>query len=68
MIHGNLTLQMTVDVDGSVLQEQGLWTVWVNSSYISWIRHLGAMWAWPNLCGCTGVAWDVIGIGAGTFF
>ena len=21
--------------------------------------HLGAMWAQPDLCGCTGVAWDV---------
>ena len=26
------------------------------------------MWAWPDLCGCTGVAWDVTGIGAGAFF
>ena len=26
------------------------------------------MQAWPDLCGCTGVAWDVTGIGAGAFF
>ena len=26
------------------------------------------MWAWLDLCDCTGVAWDVAGIGAGTFF
>ena len=48
--------------------EQGPWTVQVNSSQISWIRHLGAMWAWLDLCGCTGVAWDVAGIGARAFF
>ena len=50
------------------ITEQGLWTVQVNSSQISWIRHLGAMQAWPDLHGCTGVAWDVTGIGAGAFF
>ena len=32
-----------------------------------WIRQLGAMWAWPDLHGCTGLAWDVTGIGAGMF-
>ena len=37
----------------------------VESSYISWIRHLGAMQAWLDLCGCTGVAWDVTDISAG---
>ena len=47
---------------------QSPWTVWVNSSYISWIRGLGAMQAWPDLCGCTGVAWDVTDFGAGAFF
>ena len=26
------------------------------------------MQAWPDLRGCTGVAWDVAGIGAGAFF
>ena len=26
------------------------------------------MWAQPDLCGCTGVAWDVTGIGARAFF
>ena len=26
------------------------------------------MWAWPDLCGCTGVAWDVTGIGTGHSF
>ena len=26
------------------------------------------MWAWPDICGCTGVAWDVTGIGARAFF
>ena len=25
------------------------------------------MWAQPDLHGCTGVAWDVTGIGAGAF-
>ena len=34
---------------------------------ISWIRHLGAMQAQPELCGCTGVTWDVTGIGTGAF-
>ena len=50
------------------ITEQGPWTVWVDSSQISWIRCLGAMWAWPDLHGCTGVARDVAGIGAGAFF
>ena len=59
---------MTGDVDGGTLQKQGLWTVWVESSQISWIRHLGAMWAQPDHQGCTGVAWDVTDIGAGAFF
>ena len=68
MTQGNLTLQMTGDVDSGALQEQGLWTVWVNSSQISWIRCLGAMQAQPDLRGCTGVAWDVTGIGARAFF
>ena len=31
------------------------------------IRCLGAMQAWLDLCGCTGVAWDIAGIGAGAF-
>ena len=26
------------------------------------------MWAWLDLCGCTGVAWVVAGIGARAFF
>ena len=26
------------------------------------------MWAQPDLCGCTGVAWDVTDFGAGAFF
>ena len=26
------------------------------------------MQAWPDLCGCTGVAWDVTDFGAGAFF
>ena len=26
------------------------------------------MQAWPDLCGCTGVAWNVAGIGARAFF
>ena len=26
------------------------------------------MWAWPDLHGCTGVAWDVTDFGAGAFF
>ena len=26
------------------------------------------MQAWPDLCGCTSVAWDVTGIGARAFF
>ena len=38
------------------------------SSKISWMRHLGAMQAWLDLCGCTGMAWDVTGIGARAFF
>ena len=59
---------MTGDVDGSALQKQGPWTVPVESSQISWIRHLDAMWVQMDLCGCTGVAWDVTDIGAGAFF
>ena len=27
-----------------------------------------AMWTWPDLCGCTGVAWDVTDFDAGAFF
>ena len=46
---------------------KSLWTVWVKSSQISWIRHLGAMEAWLDLHGCTGVAWDFTDIGAGAF-
>ena len=68
MIHGDLTLQMTGDVDDSALRKQGLWTVQVKSSQISWIRHLGAMQAKLDLCGCTGVAWDVTDIIARAFF
>ena len=34
---------------------------------ISWIRHLGVMWAQLDLCGCTGVVWDVTGIGTRAF-
>ena len=60
--------QFTGDVCGSALWEQGPWTVWVKSSQISWIGHLGAMQAQPDLCGCTGVAWDVIAVGARAFF
>ena len=67
MVYSNLTLQMTGDVHDSALQKQGPWTVWVKSSQISWIRHLGAMQAWPDLCGCTGVAWDVTDVGPGAF-
>ena len=26
------------------------------------------MWAWPDLCGCTGVAWDVTDFGIGALF
>ena len=26
------------------------------------------MWAWPDLCGFTGVAWDVTDFGAGALF
>ena len=26
------------------------------------------MWAWLDLCGCTGVAWDFTDFGAGAFF
>ena len=58
---------MTGYVYGGALQKQGPWTVQVESSQIPWIRHLGAMLAWPDLCGCTGVAWDVTGIDAGAF-
>ena len=68
MIHGDLTLQMTWDVDGSALQKQGLWTVQVKSSQIFWIRHLGAMQAQLDLHGCTGVAWDATDIGTRAFF
>ena len=32
------------------------------------IKCLGAMQAWLDLHGCTGVAWDVAGIGARAFF
>ena len=59
---------MTGDVYGSALQKQGLWTVWAKSSQISWIRHLGTMRAWPDLHGCTGVAWDVTDVAARAFF
>ena len=68
MICSDLTLWMNGDVCGSALLWQGLWTVWVKSSQISWIRHLGAMWAWPALHGCTGMAWDVTDVGARAFF
>ena len=26
------------------------------------------MWAWPDLCGCTGVAWDVTDFSTGALF
>ena len=35
-------------------------------SYSSWIRHLGAVQAWPNLQGSTGVMLGVVDVGAGT--
>ena len=28
-------------------------------SYISVVRHFGAVWAWPDLCRCTGAALGV---------
>ena len=31
----------------------------------SWIRHLGAVWAWPNLQGCTGAMLGVADVGTG---
>ena len=31
----------------------------------SWIRHLGAVWAQPDLWGCTGAMLGVTDIGAG---
>ena len=51
-----VTITRSVDSLGSILPG------------FPWIQHLGAMWAWPDLCGCTGVAWDVAGIGARAFF
>ena len=38
----------------------------LEGSYSSWIRHLGAVWAWPDLWGCTGAMLGVADIGAGT--
>ena len=35
-------------------------------SYNSCIRHLGAVWAWPNLQGCTGAMLGVTDIGTDT--
>ena len=33
------------------------------------IRHLGAVWAWPDLCGCTGATLSVeLGVGTGVTF
>ena len=37
--------------------------------YISVIRCLGAVWAWPNLHGCTGATLGVeLGVGIGVTF
>ena len=35
-------------------------------SYISCIRCLGVVWAWPNLQGCTGATLGAADVGAGT--
>ena len=41
----------------------------VTSSVTSAIRHFGAMWAWPNLNGCTGATLGVeVGVGTGMTF
>ena len=33
------------------------------------IRHFGAVWAWPDLCGSTGAALSVeVGVGTGVIF
>ena len=37
-------------------------------SYISCIRHLGAMWAWPDLLACKGAMLGVAGIDTGVTF
>ena len=37
-----------------------------DGSYDSWIRHLGAVKAWPDLLGCIGTILDVADIGTGT--
>ena len=38
-------------------------------SYNSLIRHLGAVWVWPNLHGCTGATLGVeVGVGTGVTF
>ena len=38
----------------------------LEGSYSSWIRHWGAVWAWPNLQGCTGATLGVADIVKGT--
>ena len=35
-------------------------------SYSSWIRHFGAVQAWPDLWGCTGATLGVADVGTGT--
>ena len=38
----------------------------LEGSYSSWIRHLGAVWAWPNLWGCRGATLGVAAVGTDT--
>ena len=46
--------------------ESGFSSGGLEGSHISWIRCLGAVWAWPNLWSCTGAMLGVAGIDTGT--
>ena len=45
--------------------ESGFSSCRLEGSYSSWIRHLGAVWAQPNLWDCTGAALHFADNGAG---